>query len=60
MVLELVHAGGREQDGRIPAGDEDIAGFAGVAFGFKKGEIFLTDFVGFHGSRLAQPALNSQ
>jgi len=36
MVFELVHPGGREEDGGVPSWHEDIARFADAAFGFKK------------------------
>ena len=49
VILERVHAGRREQNRRIPAGDQHVAGAAGVPLGLKKGQIFFTQFVGFHG-----------
>ncbi len=49
MVFELIHAGGREQDGRVPPWHEHVTGLADAALGFKKGEIFFAKFVGFHG-----------
>ena len=48
MVLELVHAGGREQHGGIPARHQHVAGPADAAFGLEEGQIFFADFVGFH------------
>ncbi len=48
MVFELVHAGGREQDGRVPPGHEHVTGLANTALGFKKSQIFFAKFVGLH------------
>ena len=49
MILELIHAGRREQHRGIPPRHEHIAGPAHAAFGFKEGQIFFANFVGFHG-----------
>ena len=48
VVLELVHAGGREEDGGIPGGDEHIAGAAVVALGFEECQVLFAELVGFH------------
>jgi hypothetical protein len=48
MVFELVHSGGREEDGRVPSGNENVAGLADAALGFKIGEILFAEFVGEH------------
>jgi hypothetical protein len=48
MVLELVHSGGREEHGRIPAGYEHVTRPPDAAFGLKKFEIFFAKFVGLH------------
>ncbi len=40
VVLELVHAGGREQHRRVPAGHQHVAGAADAALGLEKGQIF--------------------
>ena len=37
-----------EQHGGIVFGNEYIAGAANTSFGFKKGQIFFSEFVGFH------------
>ena len=49
MVLELVHSGRGEQDGGIPAGNENVARAADTPFAFEEGEVLFTQFVGFHG-----------
>ena len=36
LVLELVHSGGREQHGLVPARDEDVARPADAAFGLER------------------------
>ena len=50
VVLELVHAGRREQHRRIPARHEHVAGPARVALRLEEGQIFFAEFVGFHES----------
>ena len=48
MVLELVHARGREQHRGVPARHQHVAGPADAALGLEEGEIFFAEFVGFH------------
>ena len=48
LVFELVHSGRCEQHGGIIFGNEYIAGAADASFGFKKGQIFFSEFVSFH------------
>jgi len=48
MIFELVHAGGREEDGRVPSGDEYVARAADTALGLEEGQVFFAEFVGFH------------
>ena len=53
VVLELVHAGGREQHRGIPARHQHVAGPADAAFGLEEGEVLFAEFVGFHGLTVA-------
>ena len=46
VVLELVHAGGREEHGGVPGGDEHVAGAAAVPFGLEEGQVLFAEFVG--------------
>ncbi len=48
VVLELVHARGREQHRGVPTRHQHVAGPADAAFGFEKGQVFFPEFVGFH------------
>ena len=48
LVLELVHPGGGEQHGGVPAGNEYITGLANTPLGFKEGQVLFAQFVGFH------------
>ena len=47
-ILELVHSGGREEDGRVPLWHQYIAGLTGVSFGLKKSEVLLAEIVCLH------------
>ena len=49
VVLELVHAGRREQHRGVPAGHQHVAGPADAALGLEEGQVFFAEFVGFHG-----------
>ena len=49
VVLELVHAGGREEHRGVPAGHEHVAGPADAAFGLEEGQVLFAQFVAFHG-----------
>ena len=49
VVLELVHAGRREQHGRVPAGHQHVAGPANATFGLEERQVFFPQFVAFHG-----------
>lgn len=49
MVLELIHAGRREQHRGIPARNQYIAWLSDTAFGFEEGKVFFTKFIRFHG-----------
>ena len=55
MILELVHARRREQHRGIPAGHQHVARPADAALGLEKGQIFFTQFVGFHKDRQFGP-----
>ena len=48
VVLELVHAGRREQHRGVPAGHQHVAGPADAALGLEEGQVFFAEFVGFH------------
>jgi hypothetical protein len=48
LGFELVHSCGSEQDRRIVAWNEHVAGLADAAFGFKETQIAFTKLVGFH------------
>ena len=48
MILERIHSSWCKQHGRIPFGHQHITGTDGVAFGGKKVEVLLADFVSFH------------
>ena len=48
VVLELVHAGRREQDRRVPAGHQHVAGPANTTFGLEERQVFFPQFVAFH------------
>ena len=48
VVLELVHAGRREQHRGVPAGDQHVAGPADASLGLEEGQVFFAEFVGFH------------
>ena len=50
VVLELVHAGGREEHRGVPAGDQHVAGPADTPLGLEEGQILFAEFVGFHGN----------
>jgi hypothetical protein len=54
MVLELVHAGGREQHGGVPPRHEHVASFANVPFRFKERQVAVANFVGFHAVSIAE------
>ena len=49
MVLELVHTRRGEQDRGVPARHKHVAGPADAALRLEEGQIFLAEFVGFHG-----------
>ena len=49
VVLELVHSGGREEHGGVPARHEHVAGPADAAFGLEEGQVLFPQFVAFHG-----------
>ena len=49
VILELIHAGGREQYRWIPSGHQNITGATRAAFRFKEGQVFFAEFVSFHG-----------
>ena len=48
VILELVHAGRREQHRGIPAGHEDVAGAADAALRFEERQIGFPQFIGLH------------
>ncbi len=48
VVLELVHARGREQHGRIPGGHQHVARAAFVPLGLKESQVLFAQFVGLH------------
>ena len=50
VVLELVHAGGREQHRGVPGRHEHVGGAAGVPLGLEEFKVFFAEFVGLHGS----------
>jgi hypothetical protein len=50
VIFELIHAGGREQNRFVPAGNQHITGAQAVVLGNEKVEIFLAEFVGLHAS----------
>ena len=54
VVLELVHAGRREQHRGIPARHQHVAGPADAALGLEERQILFAQFVGFH-DRVVQP-----
>ena len=48
MILELVHAGGREEHRGIPAGHEHVAGAANAALRLEERQVCLAKIVGLH------------
>jgi len=42
VVLELVHPGGSEQDGRIPSGDQHIARLSNATLGLEERQVFFS------------------
>jgi hypothetical protein len=42
VILELIHPSGREQYGRIPSGDQHIAGLSDAALGLKKRQVLFS------------------
>ena len=55
VVLELVHAGRREQHRGVPARHQHVAGAADAALGLEERQIFFAKFVGFHVSLAKGP-----
>ena len=48
VVLELVHARGREKNGRVPAWHEHVTGAPDATLRFKERQIRFAEFVGLH------------
>ena len=42
VILELVHSGGSEQDGRVPGGDQHITSLSHAAFGFEERQVLFS------------------
>ena len=48
VILELVHARGREEHRRIPARNEHVAGAADTALRLEESEIGFAEVIGLH------------